>query len=70
MAIGDTPVAAAVHAPSQTVLLLTRGVDSLCWLRLLHAATLQEVTPPYHSLTIQLYVCFRSEEHVIKAWTL
>ena len=39
----DTPMAAARHAPSQTVMLLTRSAGGRCSLRLMHSSTLEQV---------------------------
>ena len=42
VAVRDTPTAAALHAPSQTFLLLTEAADGICWLRLMSATTMQQ----------------------------
>jgi hypothetical protein len=44
VAVHDTPTAAAMHASSQTFLLLTEAADGICWLRLMSAATMQQVS--------------------------
>ena len=44
VAVHDTPTAAAMHASSQTFLLLTEAADGICWLRLMSATTMQQVS--------------------------
>ena len=43
VAVRDTPTAAAMHATSQTFLLLTEAADGICWLRLMSTTTMQQV---------------------------